>query len=100
MNESNIKIMRKKRNMTQIELAKAVGVTQGAIQKLETGENDLTLKMMRKIAFVLNCEPWELLPTDMQPKINQNEVELLRLLRTLSNNSVKTDNQTDEHKVG
>ena len=86
--------------MTQIELAKAVGVTQGAIQKLETGENDLTLKMMRKIASVLNCEPWELLPLDMQPKINPNEVELLRLLRVLSNNTIKTDNQTEETKVG
>ena len=100
MIESNIKAMRKKRNMTQIELAKAVGVTQGAIQKLETGENDLSSKMMRKIASVLNCEPWELLPIDMQPKINPNEVELLRLLRVLSNNSVKTDNPTDESKAG
>lgn len=100
MVESNIKAIRKKRNMTQIDLANAIGVTQGTIQKLETGKNDLTLKMMRKIAAVLDCEPWELLPLDMQPKINQNEVELLRLLRTLSNNTIKTDNQAEETKAG
>lgn len=100
MVESNIKAMRKRRNMTQIDLANAIGVTQGTIQKLETGKNDLTLKMMRKIAKVLNCEPWELLPLDMQPQINPNEVELLRLLRVLSNTSVKTDNTTDESKAG
>lgn len=76
-----IKEIRKRKGITQVELAKLLGVTQGAVQKLESGVNDLTSKMMRKLAEVLNVEPWELLPKDMQPNITPEEAEVLRAIR-------------------
>ena len=81
MSENCIKEIRKLKGITQVELAKMLGVTQGAIQKLESGENDLTGKMLRKLATVLNVDAWQLLPKDMQPNITADEMEVLRAIR-------------------
>lgn len=64
-----LKQIRKEKGFSQQELAKGLGVTQGTIQKIESGKNDLTLKMMKKLSEFLNIEPWQLLPKDMQPSV-------------------------------
>ena len=88
---NRIKELRKLRKMTQQELAKILDVTQGAIQKLETGERGLDIDWMRKIAQALNVEPWELLPKDMQPNISPEEQEILRTIRKVkSSNDVSS----------
>lgn len=94
MYKCNIKAMRKRKGMTQTELASALGITQGAIQKLEAGINDLSLSMMEKISKVLECEPWELLSPDMQPKINHKDLELIKLLKALTNSTETTTSST------
>ena len=38
--KNRIRELRKERGLTQVELAKMLGVTQNAIYKLETGESD------------------------------------------------------------
>lgn len=90
MSDNCIKEIRKRKGITQVELARLLGVTQGAVQKLETGINDLTTKMMKKLAEVLNVEPWELLPKEMQPNITPEEAEVLRAVRKAKEVTAKT----------
>jgi len=47
--------MREHQHMTQIQLAKAIGTGQGAISRIESGEQNLTVGMLKKIADVLKC---------------------------------------------
>lgn len=88
---NNIKEIRKKRGMTQVQLAKILGVSQGAIQMVESGQRSLDLDWMNKIAKALDCEPWELLPKEMQPNISPEEMEILRAVRKAKQAVAKTD---------
>lgn len=82
MAENRIKELRKLRKMTQVELARKIGVTQGAIQKLENGVMDLTTKWMSSISTALDVKPYELLPKEWQPEeITPEEREILRMIR-------------------
>lgn len=81
MSENCIREIRKRKGITQCQLAQMLGVTQGAVQKLETGVNDLTTKMLKKLSVILNVEPWEILPKEMQPNITPEEMEVLRAIR-------------------
>lgn len=85
--ESSIKEIRKRKGITQVQLAQMLGITQSGVQKLESGINDLTTKMMKKLAEVLDVEPWELLPKDMQPKISPEEQEILRTIRKVKSSN-------------
>lgn len=81
MSENCIKEIRKQKGITQVELAQRLGISQGAIQKLETGERGLDLEWIEKISKALNVKPWELLPKDMQPDISPDEMEIIRAVR-------------------
>ena len=82
MNQNRIKDFRKARKLTLEELARKLGVSYSAIQKLESGTVDLDITWMRKLAQVLDCKPYELLPLDMQPdEITPQEREILRMIR-------------------
>lgn len=98
MSENSIREIRKRLNITQAELAKRLGISQGAIQKLETGERGLDTNWMIKISKALNVEPWELLPKEMQPNITPEEAEVLRAIRkakeaTAKNNEISSTNK-------
>jgi len=57
-----VKMLREAQNMTQEELAKAVGYkTRSSITKIETGEADPTQKKLMKLAAALGVSPAELL---------------------------------------
>lgn len=47
--------LRERQHMTQVQLAKAIGTGQGAISRIESGEQNLTFGMLEKIAGVLKC---------------------------------------------
>lgn len=49
----NIKYFRDRLGITQEELAKAVGVTQGAVSQWEAGATHPSFKMLRTLARVL-----------------------------------------------
>ena len=100
MSDNCIKEIRKRKGITQVELAKRLGISQGAIQKLETGERGLDLDWMEKISKVLNVKPWELLPKEMQPDITPEEMEVLRAVRKAKNSVVKTDDISETSKAG
>jgi DNA-binding XRE family transcriptional regulator len=47
--------LRERQHMTQVQLAKAIGTGQGAISRIESGEQNLTFGMLKKIANVFKC---------------------------------------------
>lgn len=79
--ENRIKEVRKEKNLTQSQLANAVGVSQGAIQFWENGEREPSLKILKKISEILNCEPWELLPQDMLGNTDTHIYEIASIYR-------------------
>lgn len=60
----NIKTTRNIRNITQNELADALGVNQTFISQLENGKRVPTLEMTERIADVLDCSIDRLLERD------------------------------------
>lgn len=95
-----IREIRKKKRLTQAELAQKLGISQGAIQKLETGERGLDIEWMKKIANALGVEPWMLLPKDMQPNISQNELDIIKLMRLIKTPAPQAESETKENKAG
>lgn len=98
--ENRLREIRKQRKITQVELAEKCNVAQGTIQKLETGAIELNITWMRELAKILNVEPFELLPKDMQPvDITPEEREILRMIRKTtspqSGNNQNISTQTD-----
>ncbi len=56
-----MKNIRKEKKMTQLELAKKVGISREMISQIERGKKSPSLKTFVKIAKVLNVELSELL---------------------------------------
>ncbi|MDO8526245.1 MAG: helix-turn-helix transcriptional regulator [Deltaproteobacteria bacterium] len=48
--------LREKAGYSQIELAEKIGTAQSVVSRIENGNQNLTLKMLAKIADVLHCE--------------------------------------------
>lgn len=61
---NHLRAWRTFRNMTQEQLAKAIGTAPNVIQYLETGERGLSAKWLRKLAPALNTTPGLLLDHD------------------------------------
>lgn len=53
--------LRKKKNISQEELAASLGITQGAISAYETGRWEPSITTIKKMAQVLECTVDELL---------------------------------------
>jgi transcriptional regulator with XRE-family HTH domain len=53
---------RKRLKLTQEALAALVGMTQGAISKIETGETVATMDVARRLALAMNINPRDLMP--------------------------------------
>ncbi len=80
--KNRIRVLRKNKGLTQVELAEILGVTQNAIYKLETGESDLNTKWMEKLSIALDVKPYELLPLEWQPTpISEKEQQILDIVR-------------------
>ena len=52
----NLKIMRIRRGLTQVELSERIGVSQNTISFYEIGKRYPSYKILCKLAEVLNCE--------------------------------------------
>lgn len=58
--------LRDKAGFSQSQLAKKIGTTQSVISRIENGNQNLTVKMLAKIADVLHCElSMQLKPTKL-----------------------------------
>lgn len=85
MQANRVRFMREDRGLTQEELAERVGSDKGTISRIESGRRRLTQDWMNRIARVLECAPWELLPLPEQPEVlAPDEKAVLELYRGLS----------------
>lgn len=60
--ENNLKELRKKAGISQVELAEKLNTTQGMIGMLERGERKLAPEWLKKLSAVLGCSPLDILP--------------------------------------
>lgn len=61
---SNIKYLRKVRNITQEDLAGVIGIHSRQLSKIETGEHFPSCKTLEKVCITLNVQPRELFDFD------------------------------------
>lgn len=80
--KNNIKELRKKRGLTQQQLAEKLGISQVHLGRLETNARSMDLEQVEKIAAALEVKPFDILPTEWQPEeISPEEREILRMIR-------------------
>lgn len=48
--------IRKKRKMTQLDLAKKAGTTQSVIARIESGSQNISMKTLQKLIFALDAQ--------------------------------------------
>lgn len=82
----NIKELRIERGLTQAELAKAIGVTQGAVYFWEKGINEPTAGYLVKMATLFSVSVDELLSFDGEKAmtIDTETTEMTRLFSRLT----------------
>lgn len=59
---NNLRKLREARDLTLEKLAELSGLSPGYISKLETGDRDLNIRVMRKLAKPLAANPRDILP--------------------------------------
>lgn len=97
--KNRIRELRQSKDLTQAELAEKLGVSQGAIQKLENGIVDLDLKWMSSISKALGTQPYELLPQEWQPpKMSEQDLQLLQAVKSLASPKTETNTSSDPDK--
>lgn len=74
---NNIKDLRNEHKITQTKLSELIGVTQSAIAKYESGENEPSIEVLIKIAKALNVTTDELLGIQTKKETSTEEVEVL-----------------------
>lgn len=101
MAENRIKELRKQKKITQVQLADAIGVTQGAVQKLENGIMELSLKWIEQISAALRVKPYELLPQEWQPTAETVDTNDLATIIEIVETHLQQANTTlsPEHKA-
>ena len=80
--KNNIKELRKKRGLTQQQLAEKIGISQVHLGRLESNARSMDLEQVEKIAAALGVKPFDILPQEWQPEeITPEEREILRMIR-------------------
>jgi transcriptional regulator with XRE-family HTH domain len=88
---NRIREIREMRKMSQRDLAKLVGCTDGSISRLEAGERRLTSDWMSKIADALRVRPAELFAENPS-----DEVGTQRMIKVLGEASERTWSEGEE----
>ena len=77
----NLSELRKNKGISQEELAKALGVSQGAISAYETGRWEPSIQTIKKMASILECtvdellsDPKEKLDAELREKIASGKI--------------------------
>lgn len=83
MNPGNrIRDVRRAAGLSQGELGRRVGLSQGQISNIENGDRNLSLEWMRRIARELNCNVADLLDDKDNPdRLTGEEQQLVGALR-------------------
>ena len=66
----NLTELRKKKNISQEELAKALDISQGAVSAYETGRWEPSIATIKKMSSILDCTVDELLKDPENPHDN------------------------------
>ena len=85
---NRLRLIRKRRRLSQQQLGAMVGCNSQQISKLETGALRLSLPWIAKLSHALSCEPHELLPESHTPKLD-SERALLEAYRALDDDGRK-----------
>lgn len=100
--KNNIKLFRKKRGLTQTELANILGISQVHLGRLENNSRSLDLELIGKLSEALDVKPYELLPKEWQPQeITEEEKQLLELFRKKTDTQdtqIQTEDKTKRYK--
>ena len=64
--KNNIRELRKKRGLTQQQLADKLGISQVHLGRLETNARSMDLEQVEKISSALGVKPYEILPREWQ----------------------------------
>lgn len=58
---SRLKAFRKSKKLTQVDIANYIGVTKGFVSHIENNRNDPTIKQLKILADILDCDLHELI---------------------------------------
>ena len=61
MNYKKMRALRLKNHMTQEEFAMKTGIVQSMVAKIEAGEKEPSLRLLRTIAYALGCKVADLI---------------------------------------
>lgn len=87
---ARVKALRKRAKIKQMDLAKTIGVKPTYIASVEAGQQNLTLKSLRKIALALGISPWMLL-LEEDLTFFEERSKLDHLLQILQSATQETD---------
>jgi len=79
MIRNNIAQLRRMRDMTQSQLAEAIGTTRSMLAKLEGGTRPLTSKWIEKLADKLDVEPFRIIAPERLFPTEEQLADMLRL---------------------
>lgn len=97
--KNNIKELRKKRGLTQQQLAEKIGISQVHLGRLESNARSMDLEQVEKIAAALGVKPFDILPQEWQPEeITPEEREILRMIRKTTTPQTPNNSNTSSEK--
>ena len=71
-----IKLVRLRKNMTQTELADAIGISKAHISNIENGKTIVTMENLFLIKKALGCDFMELLSDEKQEEKHDNKISM------------------------
>ena len=84
----NVVFKRAQRGLSQVELAKRASVARQTISKVESGQGDVTVGVLERLARVLGCEVRDLFECPTTPA---NDTELIRRAEAPASEFVDAD---------
>lgn len=89
--KNNISPTRISKKLSTADVAKRIGCAQSQITRLETGETQLTMDWINKIAVAMNCSPLELI-IDIEEVAQHLNRSLLTKVINIIETEIKTNN--------
>lgn len=95
--ENRIRELRDLRGLTQEALAERMGVAHSTVQRLETGQMNLTTDYMVSLSEALDVHPAELITNAHRIARSASEVEAIEMLRRMPKEAAESWLRTGKH---
>lgn len=89
MFSKNLKRLRLEKGLTQVQLAKSIGVGQSTLNYWENGKSDITSFYLVKLCTTLKVSADELLGIDPMPATSEEIIEISGILNQLGKEDQK-----------